>query len=454
VTCDKCSLQVANVRTLAYHHARGCKGTYACDKCPKEFGTKQHRDRHRKSACKYSCESCSRTFSTEAAQKQHNCGIRGAYKCHKCSWDFTSAGALTQHIVQNHKSHTCRTCKQSFVSKSALCTHQDSHVGEIQDTPWSDADAPWKEGDGFQQLYESNKRHIRAKHAHKQINSTYNFPTSDLAGGVREINDHLSQVYAEQKEAFKANIALGLVLRHSETGEFRYFVPYNNVTLFDQPTVISKPSDMEKLKQRILKLSMDHMVRDVRPDTKWSLHFITNINVYVFRMGYALGRGVLPAHLKRCRTLIGLEADQFHKLYDDQLCAFRCLAYHRNQFKNIERDTVALYRQWRDFLIEHESVEIPENAYQYGGLDMELFPIFEQCFELNLWVVQRDAEKCVRNAFKSSARGFENIYKDTLHLNLHENHLSYITNFKAFALKFQCTMCDRVFGHQATIESM
>jgi hypothetical protein len=44
------------------------------------------------------------------------------------------------------------------------------------------------------------------------------------------------------------------------------------------------------------------------------------------------------------------------------------------------------------------------------------------------------------STFKSICR-----YKDTLHLNLFENYLSYIYNLPGYTKKYQCATCDRHF---------
>ena len=42
--------------------------------------------------------------------------------------------------------------------------------------------------------------------------------------------------------------------------------------------------------------------------------------------------------------------------------------------------------------------------------------------------------------FKSTER-----YADTMYVNQHENHCSYVTDFSQYAKKFQCQLCDRLF---------
>ena len=39
-----------------------------------------------------------------------------------------------------------------------------------------------------------------------------------------------------------------------------------------------------------------------------------------------------------------------------------------------------------------------------------------------------------------------------MYLNLHENHLSYITKFKSFAKKFQCDKCEKLFKREWSLK--
>jgi hypothetical protein len=42
-------------------------------------------------------------------------------------------------------------------------------------------------------------------------------------------------IYERQQYAFRLNLEFGLILRHNEIGEYRYFKPFSNDTLFQRP---------------------------------------------------------------------------------------------------------------------------------------------------------------------------------------------------------------------------
>ena len=64
--------------------------------------------------------------------------------------------------------------------------------------------------------------------------------------------------------------------------------------------------------------------------------FITNIVYYVYPTGFPLGQGQLPEFIKKSRSNIGLEKNAQRQYYNDNLCAFRCLALAL-QSKNLWR---------------------------------------------------------------------------------------------------------------------
>ena len=66
----------------------------------------------------------------------------------------------------------------------------------------------------------------------------YNLPTNNLRDGVDEIWWKLDEIFTDQNGAFKINLSLGLILRNMETGEYRYFAPHVNDSLFPSPILI------------------------------------------------------------------------------------------------------------------------------------------------------------------------------------------------------------------------
>lgn len=44
--------------------------------------------------------------------------------------------------------------------------------------------------------------------------------------------EHVERIYDRQGHAFRLNLEFGLILRRTETGEYRYFRPFANESLF------------------------------------------------------------------------------------------------------------------------------------------------------------------------------------------------------------------------------
>ena len=68
-----------------------------------------------------------------------------------------------------------------------------------------------------------------------------------------------------------------------------------------------------------------------RPDTKWIPVRLTNIVYEIYNTSYPLGltKG-LPRFITKSKSIISFEKHpETRKLYTDDLCLFRCLAYHK-----------------------------------------------------------------------------------------------------------------------------
>jgi hypothetical protein len=47
--------------------------------------------------------------------------------------------------------------------------------------------------------------------------------------------EQAEEIYDRQGHAFRLKLEFGLILRNTETGEFRYFRAYGNESLFERP---------------------------------------------------------------------------------------------------------------------------------------------------------------------------------------------------------------------------
>ena len=75
------------------------------------------------------------------------------------------------------------------------------------------------------------------------------------------------------------------------------------------------------------------------------------------------------------------------------------------------------------------------------ALELSQLPDFEKCFQLNVNAYELQEKGTVIPRFCSLCH-----YGSTLSLNMYENHLSFITNFNAYAKKNQCPSCELHFN--------
>ena len=229
-----------------------------------------------------------------------------------------------------------------------------------------------------------------------------------------------------------------MILRNSETGEFRYWIPYKNSFLFESPHTVSR---RENLTLTLLVLKLQNMdVRAyadrLRPDSKWKVYRITNQVYSVYPTGYPLGIGELPEYIRNHRCIIGLDKDHHCHLYNDQLCAFRCLAKFHSQFR-MEEAVDIYFEQWKAF------TKATLTNDSFTGLELSQIPDFVLCFQLNINIYDLQPNCAVINRYKSRCH-----FKDTMYLNLYKHHLSFISNFKGYSQKYQCNFCKRIFNRR------
>ncbi len=85
-----------------------------------------------------------------------------------------------------------------------------------------------------------------------------------------------------------------------------------------------------------------------------------------------------------------VKSQQTAKPYDDDLCAFRCLALHRgHEIRCIEGPALEYFRQWCEFRGSSD------------GISYDEFPDFEDLFEINLEAYNLDEEGFAWSVYKS-----------------------------------------------------
>ncbi len=300
--------------------------------------------------------------------------------------------------------------------------------------------------------YRTNRSLILERYIEGPVESIYNIP---VFPGMRvaDIGDGLGEVYDRQSQAFKINLAFGFIMRHVETGRYRYFRAYDNVNLLEEPYLISGRSDIAKVIRKLKAMDIMAETSKARPDTKWRLTLLTNIRIKTYSTNFILGTldeddAELPVYVKRNRAIISLDKDPVTKApYEDELCLFRCLCLYRHGTVDPAK-VRELYRRW-DAHKNAEDIEellggVGTYAGTFKGVQLRELPDFERCFEVNVQMYCLQEDDVTVGVFKSTER-----YDGTMYVNRYENHCSYIGDFSKYAKKYRCTLCDRMFDHHS-----
>ncbi len=474
------------------NHEATCQGKLECPTCKKSFKFKCRLDHHKCQVKKaiemkakwqasrektpepekvverkrHPCSKCGKRFSNPQIRQQHQETCKTKVICLKCNRTFLSVRGLEKHICSKRKlvrkwkrsNFQCKKCTKSFKNRSELYyhflhTHTQTGRG-YQDMPFDDLDAPWME-DGV--LRDPELKDVYMKYKHLILRKSYaennsqcnrNFPL-DNSFTLEQLMEHAVELYKEQKMCFKLNLCFGFILKHKTTGEYRYYIPYTNEPVLPSPVYILKFTDLMRLGRRLSKLDITQYLQNRRPDSQWVPHLVTNVTFFLTYSQYPLGAPVeLPPHLVEKRSLLCLTKSRSgYHVYDDNMCLFRCLAAHKHphKYRNHDEfeDQVSYYYDRYREKCQEEDDEVPESQDDYEGFQIGMLPVFEKVFQINLEIYELNEDDVAQPCYKSSRR-----YKNTMYLNLYENHLSLILKMDAYAKKFQCRNCRRLFSHR------
>ena len=149
---------------------------------------------------------------------------------------------------------------------------------------------------------------------------------------------------------------------------------------------------------------------------------------------------VLPPHIKRNTSIIGLETDGKYKgrPYADNMCLFRCLGLH------LGRDVKTLYEEYTE-----------QPVRKFEGVVIDELHKVESVFEVNIVVYN------LREVSAQLVRRSLGKHDNTMYVNLYEPHFSYIQYIKSYSHSYMCSKCEnslwnshsRLVKHELTCEA-
>ena len=357
---------------------------------------------------------------------------RNKYQCETCKQTFDTVGRLRNH--QKNSKIICTCCNRKFCNFDVHQKHLRSKivpVTEIGDINRRIQPSTFYNGDaGFQVIRLGKSQEIQdwEKHGrrYKIINKAINHKFS-----YKDLENLLIRIYRENQNGFKISIGFGFVLYNPTTGKYKYFYVGENNFLFDRAFTIDSIADIETFMKKILAVDLNTNCYLQKPSSGWVLASITNVQMKLTDLHTTLlGSGDLPDYLKNLRCLVGLTHKRGIK-YEDQLCMFRCLAIHLYGVNKdcLEKPAKALQKTFSEY-----------RNQDFNGITIFDIPFLENCFKCSINVYDLESNGILNVIYLSPLK-----FKNPMYVNLHEFHFSYISNFKAFAQKFKCPDCGRIF---------
>lgn len=90
----------------------------------------------------------------------------------------------------------------------------------------------------------ANKEFILGDGENGVVKKTINFP-ADNSLSIADIVSKLAKI-TEEKMTFRFNISVDFILQNIQTGDYRYFIPDRNETLFPKPILIGSLEGVDK----------------------------------------------------------------------------------------------------------------------------------------------------------------------------------------------------------------
>jgi hypothetical protein len=108
----------------------------------------------------------------------------------------------------------------------------------------------------------------------------YNCPISN-SPSMTDLQEHIEEIYRNSQFSFKINLSFGIILRHSGSGNFRYYTPYSNDHILKDPFLISSLNDVDRYMEKLSEMDIVNYMKLQRPDSSWKPFMLCNIVYFV-----------------------------------------------------------------------------------------------------------------------------------------------------------------------------
>ena len=424
---------------------------------------------------------------------------KNLFACRQCtSSHFSNRRELYIHKVQVHKYRThqrrvneendlfenfaryspnsnqfqCRLCLPSlkyFETRRLLFQHQamthyqsgagygDHDPNQYYPDMWDTFDdSPFFNMPHGQDLYREYMLHrrfiLRMHDESDPVLKIYNFPIREEVT-PDDIAFHLNYIHSQQTSSYKLNVSVGLLLEKTDPDnenniEIKYFRPGDNMPLFTFPNKVHNYESMEVVEAELDAINVNEYVKLMRPNSKYSVRFITQMVYYVFLSSFQLGANdILPSYIINNYAIFTQQLRiQSLQETEKNLCFFICLAQFFRQLRNenmvhgILTESLGYLELWNNYNREKRLNSHSEINNEFKGVDINEFPDLEKCFNISINVFNLLPDKTCSIVYTSVERN-----PQTMNLNLYDSHLNLITNIGLYSKNFVCTSCKKSF---------
>ena len=396
----------------------------------------------------HACRHCGEVFPSYSDLRQHLDSHVSGHKCATCGRAFTRREYLLKHSSRcRPKPFTCDVCHSGFTRKWDLDQHKRTVqcggppqpgpapkrrriVASLNEDPVLAVPVEHAANDelssAIRDFVHENWGSVRTHVVHGPIQTRYNRRLTSL--DMRDLHDQLFLLFDQQTIAFKVNVSFGFVLREKENDRLRYYHSSNNCCgrYLEEPALITNRDDFDRFLARIQESDILQWAVAQRPNSDWVCELVTNATFFLNKIvDHPIGCvGVnLPTYVKNNKSIIGLETDSHGVIYIDNLCLFRCLGLH------LGREAAALYAEYTD-----------TSVHDFAGVTLDDLHKVESKFETNVVVyqlVEIDNGKTMAELVRRSPAQ----YQETMYVNLHESHYSYIQDIGKYCHSYRCRKC-------------
>ena len=398
-----------------------------CGVCGKTFKYKYNLDRHIRNVHEKSndflCINCDSSYTTKHYLQKH------AEKCKKRK--AVEEASPPKPTTRRRYELSCVICEMTFFGYVSLQKHLESHHGltPVQILNMMTPQEIINNEELLKCLHDNIQLIIRPT-VHGDLTSQFSF-FDFLMMDFECMDAYIDKVVKELKNAAKVNVSFGFIMQNIDTGEYRYFYGDKNNYVLDNMFQLSTAEDVKQFKEKIKELDIVEQVTVIRPNTKWRLVYITNVIFDCHYLSYHFGNNdiILPNFITNKKSITSLLR-----------CPSRGVIYNchnSGDSPKLEKTTKMYYAQW---ITKHTK------KGSFSGITINDLPRFEELFQINVHAFSLKENGTATALYHSPC-----LFDDTMHINIYNDHISYINNFPAFAKKFECSHCSKLFNRRDSL---